>query len=132
MSNVETVQAIYAAFGQGDVPSILAQLSEDVDWEYGSGSDVPWLLPRRGRESVGGFFEALQGFQITKFVPHTILDGGDVVVALIDIEGTVPATGRPIQEQDEVHLWWFDAEGKVARFAHKADSHAHWKAYHGA
>lgn len=35
MSPIETVRQIYAAFGRGDVPAILACLAEDVDWEYG-------------------------------------------------------------------------------------------------
>ena len=48
MSNIPTVQDIYAAFGRGDVPAILAQLAEDVDWEYGmADAGVPWLQPRR-------------------------------------------------------------------------------------
>jgi ketosteroid isomerase-like protein len=44
LSNLKTVQDIYAAFGAGDIPAILAKLAPDVDWEYGQGlSQVPWL-----------------------------------------------------------------------------------------
>jgi ketosteroid isomerase-like protein len=131
LSNVETVQAIYAAFGRGDVPFILSQLAEDVEWEPASTSEVPWLVGRKGREAVGGFFEALGGFEITKFVPTAFLESGDIVIALIDIEGTVRRTGETVAENDETHIWRFDAEGKVRRFSHKLDSYAHWKAYHG-
>ena len=131
MSNVDTVQAIYGAFGRGDIPFILDQVADTVDWDYASASDVPWLQPRQGKAGVRAFFEALGGFEITKFVPHTILDGGDVVVALIDIEATTKTTGNRVQENDETHIWRFDAQGKVVRFAHKVDSYAHWKAYHG-
>jgi ketosteroid isomerase-like protein len=131
MSNAETVQAIYEAFGRGDVPFILDQVSDSVEWEYSSSANVPWLQRQKGKAGVGAFFESLAGFQITKFVPTKILDGGDVVVALIDIEGTVQKTGALIAEDDEVHVWRFDGQGKVVRFAHKLDSYAHWKAYHG-
>ena len=34
-------------------------------------------------------------------------------------------TGRPMAEQDEVHLWHFDAQGRVARFAHRCDTWGH-------
>lgn len=33
MAPIETVQQIYAAFGRGDVPFILSQLADDVEWE---------------------------------------------------------------------------------------------------
>ena len=52
MSNVKTVQKIYAAFGAGDIPSILAKLDDNVDWEYAASTDVPWLQHRSGRDAV--------------------------------------------------------------------------------
>ena len=132
MTNVQTVQAIYMAFGRGDVKYILDQVADDVDWEHGSTSDVPWLAPQTGKDGVKAFFKSLSdGFQITRFSPTKILDGGDVVVALIDIEATVAKTGAKVKEDDETHVWRFDDKGKVVRFAHKLDTHAHWKAYHG-
>jgi ketosteroid isomerase-like protein len=33
MSNVETVKAIYDAFGRGEVDAVLDQLAEDVEWD---------------------------------------------------------------------------------------------------
>ncbi len=33
MSNLGTTQAIYEAFGRGDIPFILDQLADDVAWE---------------------------------------------------------------------------------------------------
>lgn len=132
MSNIETVQAIYASFGAGDIPAILAQFSEDVEWEYGQGpTDVPWLQPRKGRAAVGGFFEALGALEFHKFELTKLLQGDDVVAALIDIEFTVKLTGRRVAERDEIHLWHFGADGKVTRFRHGADTHAHYVAYHG-
>jgi ketosteroid isomerase-like protein len=127
MSNAKTVQDIYGAFGAGDIPAILSKLADDVDWEYGqSKNDVPWLQPRRGRNAVGGFFEAIgAGLEFHKFVPKQIIDGGDTVVALVDIEVTVKATGKRITEEDEIHLWRFGPDGKVARFRHGVDTHAH-------
>jgi ketosteroid isomerase-like protein len=130
MSNAQTVQEIYAAFGRGDVPAILSKLSPDVDWEYGPASTtVPWLQHRRGREEVAGFFESLAGIEMHTFAPKEILEAGSVVVALIDVDFTVKSTGKRITEDDEIHVWRFDDAGKVVRFRHGADTHAHQLAF---
>ena len=131
MSNSEVVGRIYEAFARGDVPAILEHLAEDVEWEYGVNStSVPWLQPRRGRREVPGFFEALAGVELHRFVPKMFLQSGDVVVVLVDVELTVRATGRRVVEDDEVHIWHF-ASGKVARFRHRADTHQHLRACDG-
>lgn len=133
-SNVQTVQEIYAAFGRGDVPAILAHLADDVDWEWGRADiGVPWLQPRRGREAVGGFFESLAALEITKFRPTHFMqsDDGSIVIALIDLDGKVKATGKPIADAEEVHVWHFGPDGKVTRFRHGVDTHAHYLAQKG-
>jgi len=82
--NTETVQAIYEAFGRGDVPAILDKLDDAVEWETTAPvSDVPWLQARRGKANIVGFFESLAPLKITRFEPHTIFDGGDKVFVLI-------------------------------------------------
>ena len=130
MSRIGIVQGIYEAFGRRDVPAILEQLADNVEWEYGVNStNVPWLQPRDGRADVVGFFQSLADLDIHKFQPHTFLEAGDVVVVLLELEGTVRATGRRIVEEDEVHIWRFNAEGKVKRFRHRADTHQHWTAF---
>jgi len=129
MSNLKTVQAIYEAFGRGDVPTILGYLADNVEWEYGIVStNVPWLQPRKGRDEVPKFFQSLADFEISKFEPKTFLESDNIVVVLIDLEGNVRSTKRTITEEDEVHIWHFDAKGKVARFRHRADTFQHWAA----
>lgn len=114
VSNVQTVQSIYAAFGRGDIPAILGHLAENIEWEYGmSDAGVPWLQARKGRAEVPKFFESLGAFDLQKFQPTTLLDGGNVVVALIDVALVVKATGRRrVTEEDEVHIWKFDNQGQ--------------------
>ena len=34
-----------------------------------------------------------------------------------------------VQESDDVHIWYFDANGKVARFRHQIDTHQQQLAY---
>lgn len=132
MDNLKTIEEIYTAFGRGDIPAILGRLAEGVEWEYGTAPNgVPWLQPRRGRGEVAAFFESLRLLDIRKFAPKTLIEGRGVVVALIDVELTVKKTGKPIVEEDEVHLWHFDAEGRVIRFRHRVDTHQHVAAYRG-
>lgn len=110
----------------GDVPAILGTLAEGVEWEYGVNStEVPWLQPRRGRAEVAKFFEELAAVGISKFQPKAFFENGNIVVALIDLEATVKATGRKVIEEDEVHIWRFDEQGRVIRFRHRVDTHQH-------
>ena len=131
MSNIETVQSIYAAFGKGDLPTILATLSPDIAWEYQpTSTDVPWLQPRRGPSEVAGFFEAvMKELDIRKFEPHTLCVGGNRVVALVNFEAVVRRTGRTVVEVDEAHVWAFDGAGKIIRFRHCTDTQAHLAAW---
>ena len=129
MSNVGTVQAIYDAFGRGDVPAILSRLSEKVDWEYGaSPNSVPWLQARKGRDGAADFLASLRDLELTRFEPTAFFEGGGTVVVLLDVEGRVRSTGRPITEEDQVHIWHFDDQGMVARFRHRADTLQHQQA----
>ncbi|MGE0449300.1 MAG: nuclear transport factor 2 family protein [Vicinamibacterales bacterium] len=132
MANVGTVQRIYECFGRGDVAGVLDQLADDVEWEYGVNStDVPWLQPRRGRADVANFFQALGALEFHRFQPTAFLEADTIVVALVDLEATVRATGRRLLEEDEVHIWHFDPAGKVRKFRHRADTHQHWAALTG-
>jgi ketosteroid isomerase-like protein len=124
MGNVEKVKQIYEAFGRGDIPAILYYLEDAVEWEYGVNSTkVPWLQPLNGRDEVPKFFEALdREIEFQKFEQKTILESGNVVVVLFDLEATVKSTGKRILEEDEVHIWHFNEKGKVNRFRHRADT----------
>jgi hypothetical protein len=123
--NVATVQAIYAAFGRGDVPGILGHLAEDVVWEHDwGGAPLPLYQPRRGRNQVPGFFAELAAIEITRFEPLNLLTGGNQVVAVIRLEATARATGRKVTDL-EAHLWTFGADGKVTAFRHLADTRQH-------
>ena len=130
MSNADVIRDIYTAFGRGDIQAIVDQMAPDVQWEYGlSSTTVPWLQPRRGRDGVAAFFQAFGGAaEVHRFAVNRILDSGDLVLALIDVEFTVRATGRRVVEQDEVHIWWF-SDGQISRFRHRADTAQHQIAF---
>lgn len=132
MSNTETVQQIYDAFFRRDVDSLLKHMSDDVDWEYGAtASSVPWLQTRRGRSGVADFLQSLSGLDIQRLEPKHIVETDNIVIVLVDFEGTVKETGAPLHEEDEVHIWHFDEQGQVARFRHRVDTLQHERAVTG-
>lgn len=129
MTQQQQLQAMYQAFGRGDVPAILEQLRADVEWEYDAiDHGIPWLKPGRGTAHVAAFF-AVVGEQLTisRFDVGPLFETGRQVIAQIGIEATVKSTGKQIRDV-ELHLWTFDDAGRVARFRHVVDTHQHWLA----
>lgn len=134
MKNIEVVKKVYEWFGQGNVPAILEIMSADVDWDYAQTDVTPWLTKRRGRDGVGAFFAAVGAeLEFKRFELKEVFGTADeaVVVALVDVEAVVKKNGRTIREADEIHVWRFGADGKVARFRHGVDSAAHAAAWTG-
>jgi ketosteroid isomerase-like protein len=130
MSNLDTVKAIYEAFGRGDVPAILDKLDENVEWDTDyTDPAAPWLTPRRGRGNIAGFFESLAPLQFKKFDPHTIIGDGNKVIAVIDIEAD--HKGKHYVIPNEGHYWVFGDDGKVVRFQHLTDTAIHWRMANG-
>jgi ketosteroid isomerase-like protein len=124
MTPIETVQQIYAAFGRGDVPGILARLASDVQWEHDAfPNPVPWLQTLQGRDQVPRFFEALLSrVEMNVFSPKHFFGDARTVVDLVDVEFTVKATGKRVIEPDAVHIWRFNDQGLVQRFRHRVDT----------
>ncbi len=124
MSNVDTIKQIYAAFVRGDVPAILEQLDENVEWDTENDvPGVPWIQPRRGRGNIPGFFESMAPLQFTRFDPHTFFADGNKVFALVHIEAT--HRGKSYGIRNEGHYFTFNASGKVIAFQHVCDTAKH-------
>lgn len=131
MQNEQTVQEIYAAFGRGDVPAILAKLADDVQWESWEShsaqkANVPWLRPRQGKAGVAEFFGTVAQMQISDFRVLSVMSGGNQVAAELVVEANVPGGGH--FRDEEMHLWTFNAEGKVTRLRHYIDTPKHIEA----
>jgi hypothetical protein len=123
MTPIETVRSIYQNFGKQNIPAILETVSEDVEWEYAYGdSPIPWLKPRRGRAGVADFFQTLSLLEFKRFNVKTVLGEGNLVIGICEVEAVVRATGKSFVETDEVHIWHFDARGRVQRFRHCVDT----------
>jgi ketosteroid isomerase-like protein len=130
VGNVESVQALYGAFGRGDIESILDQLADDVQWDQDAPAHgIRIYEPGVGKEHVKRFFEAVaEDIEFQRFEPTNFLTGGDQVAVTINIEATVKPTGKSFDAL-EIHLWTFDENGKISRLAHIIDRYAVAVAY---
>ena len=136
MSHLPTVQALYEAFGSGDVPAFMSHLADDIEWEQWPDNraveaGVPWLQPRSGRDAVGGFFAAAAEMEIVDLQVLNMMEGGNEVAVTFVLEAKLPKCGGRSYRDEEVHLWTFNAEGKVARMRHYVDTAKHIEAFTG-
>lgn len=126
-STAEKVDAIYTAFGGGDIPALLEMIDPDVRWEtdwednFAQRAGGPaHYRPFRGRDNLGGFFEAMGACTFHQLdVRQKIVDGNDVV-ARVALDYTMPSGGRYRDEQ--LHLWTFGPDGTVIAIRHFLDT----------
>jgi uncharacterized protein len=130
-ANIAIVQALYAAFGSGDIASIIAKLSPDIDWQtLGSGKDYPLFGPRKGKAAVQEFFAQVAATEeFSDFSPREFYAADDKVFALGAYAGKVKKTGRPFS-CEWAHVFTF-AGGKVSRFREFTDTAQFVAGYRG-
>ncbi|MCC6624936.1 MAG: nuclear transport factor 2 family protein [Deltaproteobacteria bacterium] len=125
-ANIETIKSIYAAFGRGDVPSILERLHPEVEWELeGRDIGVPWLRPGRGHEAALAFFQGLGALDFKEFHVHAVMGEGPWVVGLCRVDAVHRTTGKRLYEGFETHIWRFDDAGRITAMRHGADTQQH-------
>jgi uncharacterized protein len=121
--NKKVVQDAFAAFGRGDIPSLIGTLSDDVDWHgvIGVGPNVPQGGPRKGHKEVVKFFEQVAGtVDFKRFEPQKFVAEGDVVVALGFYESVVKTTRKHF-ESEWVMVFTL-RDGKIVKFREFSDS----------
>jgi ketosteroid isomerase-like protein len=93
----QTAKAAYDAFKQGNIPGVLALLSEDVDWEpiVGAAEHVPMRGRRHGNQQVADFFRILgENTTFTEFEPVEYIEQGDRVAIIGHYKGRANTTNR--------------------------------------
>ena len=100
--NTRKVQSAYAAFGRGDIKTILDLLDPNIDWQavVGAGANVPTSGLRTGRAQVEQFFRQLaENTDFKTFEPREFIAERDKVVALGYYEGVARKTGRTFKSE---------------------------------
>ena len=94
-ANLELVGRLYRAFGDRDLPTVLALLAEDVDWLFFGPPSIPFAGHYRGRAEVENFFRiALGSMDFLEFEPEEFSATPHHVLVQGREKGRAKATGR--------------------------------------
>jgi len=112
---IQTVKAMYAAFGRGDLDGIMAHVAGDVLWEAEGPADLGFTGIRHGKQETLGFFEGIaREHAEPKLDMKDFLASADSVSVFGRYEFTLRRTGRHV-DTPIGHLFQFRG-GKVVRF----------------
>ncbi|MDQ3802765.1 MAG: nuclear transport factor 2 family protein [Acidobacteriota bacterium] len=120
--NVEVIRGLYEAFGRGDVPAVLGQMDQGIEWREADNFIYADRNPYVGPQAiVEGVFARLgsewEGFTV---MPEEWLDAGNHVVVLGTYAGRHRETGREVRAQF-AHVWGVRG-GRVVRFQQYTDT----------
>jgi uncharacterized protein len=120
--NIKTIQKVYEAFGRGDVATIIASVTDDVDWaSEAAGKGAPWYGPHRGADGVGAFFtEFGSTMDVQEFTPITYAATDTEVLTVVRFVAKSRATGRSAS-MDLHHYFRFRA-GKIEYYRGTEDT----------
>jgi ketosteroid isomerase-like protein len=115
ISSVQVIQEAFAAFGRGDIPTILETLTEDVDWWAGGPPELPHAGQWHGRDEVAQFFVAIDEHWVyEKFEPQEFIAQSDQVAVTGHDRVRAKSTGKVV-EQDWA-MFFNLRDGRIARF----------------
>jgi ketosteroid isomerase-like protein len=128
--NIGLIRKIYAAFGAGDVPTILNSVADGAEWINHGPAVIPYAGSRQGKPQILQFFQAIADSTTGgKVVAENFVAQADTVVATGWYRATVRDTG---QEIDTPIAHFFTVrDGKVVRWEGFSDT-AHVAAAHTA
>ena len=129
--NIALVQGLYAAFGRGDIATIVAAMASDITWEViGQSKNYPLLGARKGHEGVREFFRLIGELQeVVAFAPRGFHVFGDLVFVLGSEGWKLRKTGKTVATE-WVHIFTIK-DGKVTAFREFTDTAQFSAAYRG-
>ena len=111
---LDVVQQAYAAFGRGDIPTLVKLIADEVDWECVAPATLPYAGQRRTPDQVAKFFEALpQADDIHDFEPREFIEAGENVTVL-GWEKTTALDTQKLFETEWVHVFTVKSD-KITR-----------------
>ena len=114
MSNIQTVQAAYEAFGRFDIDAVLAVLDPEIEWIEPELEGLPYGGIHHGVKAVAEDVFALipQTWEKVELQPEEWIDGGDTVVVIGQFSARAP--GRQEGSWRFAHVWKM-RDGKAVR-----------------
>lgn len=105
----------YDMFRRGDIPGILDQATDDVEWVSSEVAQIPFSGTYVGKKEVTDFFVTLsESLESLRFEPQEFIAERDKVVVLGVSQWRVRKTGV-VYDDAWVHVFTM-RDGKIARF----------------
>ena len=112
MTNVETIQSLYASFAKRDFPAVFALF--DPALEIRHTRELPWGGEYHGHDGAREFFRKIAEKYQAAPQPEEYIEAGDTVVMVGRLRGKTLAGERPIDLR-VVHLWTL-RDGRIVRY----------------
>ena len=125
MSNVQTLQAAYAALANNDPSLLFGAMAPDIQWREAQGNPLADRNPYIGPQSVGEdvFGRLVAAIDTFTAVPDRFVDGGDDVIVLGRYGGTMKHSGAKL-DAPFCHVFSFEGD-RIVSFQQYTDS-AQW------
>ena len=125
MSNVQTLQAAYAALANNDPSVLFGAMAPDIQWHQAEGNPLADRNPYIGAQSVGEgvFGRLLAAIDNFTAAPDRFVDGGDEIIVLGRYGGTMKHDGAKL-DAPFCHVFRFDGD-RIASFQQFTDT-AQW------
>jgi ketosteroid isomerase-like protein len=124
--NSSTIASVYEAFGNGDIPAILAQIDKNVVFMVMGEKPNAIAGIYKSPAGVADFFSNLGGnYNLENFQVHYITDVDDhTVIARGSHEGSGKRTGKRLATHWAME-WKFNNDGKVTEYRNFYDTQAY-------
>jgi ketosteroid isomerase-like protein len=127
---VSKVKELYAAFGRGDVAAIVANVADDVSWEFEAPPELLSSGIRRSPKEVAEYFMALASQSVDPNLQMTdFFSSDDAVAAFGRFQGTVVPSGIRV-DTPVAHYFKF-RDGKIVRHIQITNTGASLEAIRG-
>jgi hypothetical protein len=125
VSNLQTIQAAYAAFANNDPSVLFGAMTADMHWNEAEGNPLADRNPYVGAQAVGEgvFGRLLAAIDHFAAAPDRFIDGGDHVVVLGRYGGVLKHSGATLNAAF-CHVFRFDGP-RIAAFQQFTDT-AQW------
>ena len=128
--NITFIQKMYAAFGEGDVQTLLDSVTDNAEWINYGPDTIPYAGSRSGKTQIREFFQVIGETSTgSKIVAENFVAQGDTVVATGRYQAKVSATGVEI-DTPIAHVFTV-RNGKVTRWEGFSDTALVAAAYTG-
>jgi hypothetical protein len=120
---IQKIKDIYAAFGRGDIATILSSLTDDVSWEFEAPADLSWSGIRHSPQEAAGFFSGIAQEHADPMLEMTeFFSSADAVAAFGRYQATIKVTGIRV-DTPVAHYFKF-RDRKIARYINVLNSAA--------